>query len=124
MNILNSGYFYVSLTIAFTVMGQLLIKVGVARAIATLTGPPSLARLVSGALLQPAVIGGLACAFLAAIAWFPAISRLPISIAYPFMALPIVLVLLLAPFCFGEQVGLNQWLGIVFVSAGLWLATR
>lgn len=124
MNILKSGYFYISLTISFTVMGQLLIKMGVARVFASFTDPPSVARLVSRAFFQPAVVGGLVCAFFAAIAWFPAIARLPISIAYPFMALPIVLVLLLAPVCFGEQVGLNQWLGIVFVAAGLWLSTR
>jgi drug/metabolite transporter (DMT)-like permease len=124
MSIVRSGYFYILVTVVFTVIGQLLVKVGVARVFASFHQPPSFVRLIGASILHPAVLGGLGCAFVAAIAWFPAISRLPISTAYPFMALPIVLVLLLSPLCFGEHVGLNQWLGILVVSFGLWLASR
>ena len=124
MNIARSGYFFILVTVVCTVIGQLLVKAGVARVFASFSDPPSLARLITASIFHPAVFGGLCCAFVAAIAWFPAISRLPISTAYPFMALPIVLVLLLSPLCFGEHVGLNQWLGILVVSFGLWLAAR
>lgn len=124
MNLLKSGYFYISITIAFTVIGQLLVKAGMSRVTASFNGSPKLASLVMAGLLQPAVIAGLGCAFVAAVAWLPAISRLSISVAYPFMALPIVLVLLLAPLCFGERVLVYQWIGVSFVSLGLWLASR
>ena len=124
MNLLKSGYFYILITITFTVIGQLLIKAGIAKVTSSFNHPPRLAQLVSGGLLQPIVLCGLICAFVAAVAWFPAVSRLPLSVAYPFMALPIVLVLLLTPVCFGERVMINQWLGVIIVSFGLWMAAR
>jgi drug/metabolite transporter (DMT)-like permease len=124
MNVIRSGYLYIFVTIAFTVIGQLLVKTGVSKVFASFDGAPSLSRLIVSALLNPAVIGGLVCAFIAAVSWFPAVSKLPISVAYPFMALPIVLVLFLAPLCFGERVSPNQWVGVIIVSLGLWLAAR
>jgi drug/metabolite transporter (DMT)-like permease len=124
MNLLKSGYFYIFVTITFTVIGQLLIKAGMMRVTSSFSKAPRLVPLIVGGLLQPIVLSGLACAFLAAVAWFPAVSRLPMSVAYPFMALPIVLVLLLTPLCFGERVTLNQWLGVCIVSLGLWVAAR
>jgi len=124
MNPLKSGYFYIFVTIAFTVMGQLLIKAGMSRVTASFNQTPRLIPLITAGLLQPIVLTGLLCAFIAAVAWFPAISRLPISVAYPFMALPIVLVLLLTPIWFGERVTMNQWLGVCIVSFGLWITAR
>ncbi len=124
MRLLKSGYFYIFVTITFTVMGQLLIKAGMSKVTASFNQTPRLVALITGGLLHPIVLAGLVCAFVAAIAWFPAVSRLPISVAYPFMALPIMLVLVLAPACFGERVTVNQWLGVLIVSLGLWVGAR
>lgn len=124
MKPVNPGYLYIFITIILTVLGQLLVKLGMSRVAGSFEGLPRLSVLIRAGFLQPAVVAGLACAVLAAVAWFPAISRLPISVAYPFMALPIVLVLSLAPILFGEKVALNQWLGVVVVSLGLWLGAR
>ncbi len=121
---INVGYIFISFTIILTVIGQLLVKLGMSQVTDSFDHIPRLSVLVRASFAQPAVLAGLACAVLAAVAWFPAVSRLPISAAYPFMALPIVLVLLLAPICFGERVSLNQWLGVAVVSFGLWLGTR
>jgi drug/metabolite transporter (DMT)-like permease len=124
MNHLKSGYLYIFVTIFFTVVGQLLVKAGIARVLASFSEPPPVERLIIAAFLHPAVVAGLGCAFIAAVAWLAAVSHLPISVAYPFMALPIVLVLCLSPLCFGERVTMNQWLGVGIVSFGLWLAAH
>jgi drug/metabolite transporter (DMT)-like permease len=120
----NSGYLFIFITITFTVIGQLLVKAGMSRVAASSDHFSKWSSVIVAGFLQPAVVGGLACAVLAAMAWFPALMRLPISVAYPFMALPIVLVLLLAPLCFGERVTFNQWMGVMVVSLGLWLGAR
>lgn len=124
MKAINSGYFYILVTITFTVIGQLLVKAGMLRVASSLSQSPPFLSMVFTAFLESLVVAGLACAVLAAVSWFPAVARLPISIAYPFMALSIVLVLALAPICFGERVSLNQWIGVILVSCGLWLATH
>lgn len=124
MNSATSGHVYIALTITFTVLGQLLVKAGMTKAASSNISSPGVGSLIMAGFLQVQVLAGLVCALLAAVAWFPAISRLPISVAYPFMALPIVLVLFLAPMCFGEKVALNQWFGVIIVSFGLWVAAR
>lgn len=120
----NTGYLFVFITITFTVFGQLLVKAGMSKVAASLEHSSRWSSVITAGFLQPAVLAGLACAVIAALAWFPALMRLPISIAYPFMALPIVLVLLLAPLVFGERVTLYQWIGVFVVSFGLWLGAR
>lgn len=124
MKNVNAGYLYIFVTITFTVIGQLLVKLGMSRVASSFGHVPKLSSVIAAGFLQPAVIAGLGCAALAAVAWFPAISRLPISVAYPFMALPIVLVLLLAPICFSERVTVNQWIGVIVVTLGLWWGSR
>ena len=124
MRVINSGYLYILLTVTFTVIGQLLVKAGMLRVTSSFNQSPQFLSMVLGAFSEPLVMSGLACAVLAAVSWFPAVARLPISIAYPFMAFSIVLVLALAPICFGERVTVNQWIGVILVSCGLWLATQ
>jgi len=124
MKTTNSGYAYIMVTVTFTVIGQLLVKAGMLRVTSSLSQGSQFLPIIRTAFLEPLVVSGLACAVLAAVSWFPAVARLPISIAYPFMALSIVLVLALAPICFSERVSVNQWIGVILVSGGLWLATR
>ena len=124
MKHINTGYLYIGLTITFTVLGQLLVKAGMSKVAASHDQFSRWSSVITAGFLQPAVVAGLACAVVAAMAWFPALMRLPISVAYPFMALPIVLVLLLAPLFFAERVTINQWMGVAVVSFGLWLGAR
>ena len=62
--------------------------------------PPQLVPLVAVAQPDSGVLTGLAHALTAAVAWFPPVSCLPISIVYPFVALWMGLILLLAPLSF------------------------
>lgn len=124
MTLLKSGYFYLLLTIVFTVTGQLVMKWGVSRLGQGPQDLPGGVKFIISALLHPGVMGGLLCAFAAAVSWMLVLPKLPLSVAYPFMALPIVLVLALTPVFFRETVTLNQWLGVGVVALGLWVTTR
>ena len=116
------GFIFVALTIAFTVAGQLLVKLGMRVVSAGMDGV--MLHLVGRALTNWQVLGGLACAGVAAICWMLALSRLDLSLAYPFMGLAIVLVLAISPVILREQVSLMRWLGVLAVCLGLWLAAR
>lgn len=120
----RSGLVFIALTIALTVAGQLLVKLGmtqIGRAPADLTALP---MFFLKAAFNPANFLGLSSAVLAALCWMGALSRCNLSFAYPFMALAIVLVLALAPVVFGEHVTLRQWVGVALVTAGLWIAAQ
>ncbi|MGN2254225.1 EamA family transporter [Frateuria sp. GZRe12] len=111
------SYLFVALTIAFTVYGQLVLKWQ------TSLAPPStqghLVAYVVAMLLRPWVLSGLAAAFLASACWIAAVSRLPLSKAYPFMALNFVLVAVLAVPFFGEPLSIPKLTGLGLVVAGL-----
>jgi multidrug transporter EmrE-like cation transporter len=118
------AYALIALTIAFTVVGQLLVKYGtrqVGSFPAALDGAPT---FLLRALTNPGILLGLASAAIAAIAWIGAVSLTDISFAYPFMGLAIVLVLVLAPLVFGETVSLWRWLGVALVCLGITIAAR
>ena len=117
------GLAAIALTVLFTVIGQILVKQGMV----CVGAPPP--RLLSWpgfairAFTNPRVAGGLASAVVAAFCWVVAVSKTPLSLAYPFMGLAIVLVLLLSGALLSEHVQWNQWLGVVMVCLGLWLAS-
>ena len=117
-------YVLIAATIGFTVAGQLLLKAGMLQ----VGGMPAQMKAVPGFALRTLtnlkVVGGLALAVLAALAWMGVVSLSDISFAYPFMALAIVLVLALSGILFGETVPLTRWLGVVIVCLGLVIAAR
>ena len=111
---------FILLTVAFTVIGQLLIKQGMLEVGASPTQVAMLPRFAYRNQLK--VLIGLACAVAAALSWIVAISRSDLSFAYPFMGLAIVPVL--SERLFGENAPINRWLGVLIVCLGLLIATR
>ncbi|HEY0915463.1 MAG TPA: EamA family transporter, partial [Solimonas sp.] len=63
-------------------------------------------------------------AFLASLCWMMAISRLPLSKAYPFMAINFLLVGLLAIPLFGEALTRPKIVGLVVVVVGLSILSK
>ena len=115
---------FIFLTIALTVAGQLLVKQGMLAVGKAPNDPKALPVFLLRAAFHPAVFFGLSSAVLAAFCWMGALSKCDLSFAYPFMALAIVLVLVLTPALFGEQVTARQWFGVALVCVGLWFASR
>jgi multidrug transporter EmrE-like cation transporter len=115
------GYFLVALTIILTVLGQFLIKwqAGSAGQIPA----DSHGRIVFTLelLTRPWIIVGLASAFLASICWMLAMTKLPLSNAYPFTAATFVLVVLGGAWLFSEPITLGKLLGVGLIVAGVML---
>lgn len=114
-----SGYLYIAATIALTVYGQIVIKSQVSKAGAMPFAPVEKVYFLGGLLLNPWVMSGFAAAFLASLFWMAALSRFPLSYAYPFMSLSFVGVLLLSATVFAESITLAKALGMVFLVLGL-----
>ena len=112
------------LTVLFSVAGQMLIKQGVLQVGVSPTTIGGLPAFLWRAFSDLHVILGLTCALLAAAAWVTALARTDLSLAYPFMGLTIVLVLVLSGIAFNERVPVTRWLGAIVVCFGIWLASR
>ena len=116
------AYLFIALTIALTVYGQLVLKwqVGLHPPLIS----PLTARGVATLLLNPWVISAFAAAFAASICWMGAISRLPLSKAYPYMAINFLLVAVLATVLFKESMDSYKLAGTLIIVLGVVVLSR
>jgi drug/metabolite transporter (DMT)-like permease len=109
----------VAVTVALTIYGQLVVKWQVLRHGHLPPGLGAKVAFLATLLVNPWVLSALAGAFVAALAWMAALSKLELSQAYPFTATSFVLVLLLSAILFGESLTSAKIAGVALVIAGL-----
>lgn len=73
---------------------------------------------------EPHILGGLACYVVSVVVWILALSRVPVSIAYPVLSLGYVVVAVASWFLFGEALNALRITGIVVIIVGVYLITR
>jgi len=117
-------YFWLLLTVALTVYGQLAFKwrIDVAGEFPAATGE----RLEYGLRLaiDPWVISVVVAVALGSITYAAALSRAELSFAYPFMSLSFVAVLLLSGLIFGESVTPAKVVGVALIVAGVLVGSQ
>lgn len=113
------GYVFVLLTVLLTAAGQLLIKWQVDQAATVPASPFAQIAYVLALLGRPWVLIGLAMAFAASLSWMLALTRLPLSAAYPFTALALVTVVAASAWLFGEPVSALRLIGLVAICVGV-----
>ena len=97
--------------------GQLMLKHGMQLATARVRG--SGGSLVIAAATTPWVLLGLVVFAVSAVAWLAALSRVPLSLAYPFNALGYLVILTASILVLHERANLLTWAGTVLVVSGL-----
>jgi len=73
---------------------------------------------------QPYIMGGMACYAVSLVVWIMALSRVPVSIAYPMLSIGYVINAFVAHHWFGEALASQKLLGIGFIVIGVWLVAR
>jgi small multidrug resistance pump len=96
------------------ICGQLLLKAGAARSSGSIIAQ----------LFTPLSVFGFGLYFISAVAYIYALRKLPVSVAFPSVALSYPIVALLAYWTAGEQLGLNRMIGIGLVVVGVALINR
>jgi len=109
----------VAVTVVLTIYGQIVVKWQVLRHGHLPPGLHAKAAFLVAILINPWVLSALAGAFVAALAWMAALSKLELSQAYPFTAMSFVLVLVLSAVLFGESLTSAKIAGVLLVVAGL-----
>jgi len=101
--------------------GQVLLKHGMetARRRAESGAATGHGSLVVAAATSPWVLGGLAIFAISAVAWLTTLSRLPLSIAYPFNALGYLAILTASVVVLNEKANVWTWVGTSLVVTGL-----
>lgn len=104
--------------LAFAILiaaGQLLFK-RTAQGISDVNGTVAIVQRI---MFDPYFIAATTMYLSATFLWIFALREIPLSSAYPFMALAFVLVPAGAMFFFGESLGLRYFIGLALILAGI-----
>ena len=73
---------------------------------------------------SPFVLGGMACYAVSLVVWILALSRVPVSVAYPMLSIGYVVNAVAAWMLFGESLAAQKLVGIGFIVVGVLLVAR
>ena len=121
----SSSLTLILLSVGCGVAGQLTLKIGMGHV--GHIGAEALAQPLATALrvlTNPLVVGGLGLYALGAAFWLTVLSRVPLSFAYPILALSYAFTPILAWAILGEPVPSLRWLGIATICLGVVLVSR
>ena len=81
--------------------------------------PAGISGLMTAALRSPWLLTGICLHILALALWVMGLRQVELSIAYPFIALGLVLVTLLSWSVLGEPLVATHWVGMGLITAGV-----
>ena len=73
---------------------------------------------------QPFIMGGMACYAISLVVWIMALSRVPVSIAYPMLSIGYVINAFIAHFWFSEVLAAQKLVGIGIIVVGVFIVAR
>jgi len=119
------AWVYVATTIVLTVYTQLIVKWQVLRHGAFPSSLRGKVDFFAHLLINPWIISVIAAAFLAALSWMAAMSRLPLSRSYPVLVgITFVLVVFVGALVFEESITTPKVAGAVLILAGRIIASH
>ena len=74
--------------------------------------------------IEPHILGGLACYVVSVVVWVVALSRVPVSIAYPMLSIGYVVNAVAAYYLLGESVTPMRLVGIGIIIVGVFMVAR
>lgn len=118
VSLVSLGLLVVS--VCFAVAGQLTLKTAMDRVGriggAEMSAP---ADTLLRAAKEPYLWVGLGLFGISALFWLVVLSRVPLSVAYPFVGLSYVVIVAFARFVLHEHVPLLRWIGVALVVSGI-----
>lgn len=103
---------------------QLLLKAGTNRIGEFAFALDNLVPIGSRLASSPFILGGLACYVVSVVVWILALSRVPVSIAYPMLSVGYIVNAVAAWMLFGESLTAQKLVGIGFIVVGVYLVAR
>ena len=103
---------------------QLLLKAGTNRIGEFAFSLENLAPIGAKVATNQSILAGLACYDVSVVVWIMALSRVPVSVAYPMLSIGYVVNAIAAWALFGESLAMQKLVGIGFIVIGVFLVAR
>jgi len=113
-----SLYLNLSISIITSVFAQLSMKYGM------MTGFRGV-NLISPSLififLNPYILSGIILYLISMFFWINVLSKIDLSVAYPFVSIGVILTVILASITLSENIPVQRWIGIFIILFGVYL---
>ena len=103
---------------------QLLLKAGTNRVGEFAFSWENIVPIGAKLALNPPILAGLGCYVVSVVVWILALSRVPVSVAYPMLSVGYIVNAIAAHYLFGEAITVTRWSGIGFIVVGVWLVAK
>lgn len=120
----TASFVYVLLTILLTVYGQIILKWRIEQNATSFDSFADRLKFLFTLFSDRWVLSAFVAAFLASISWIVALTRLNLSLAYPFMSLSFILVALLSGVFLKEPVSWKQIVGLFIIIIGIVISSQ
>jgi multidrug transporter EmrE-like cation transporter len=114
----------VMLGVLLNAAAQLLLKAGTNRVGEFAFSADNILPIGIKLAASPPILAGLACYVVSVVVWILALSRVPVSIAYPMLSVGYIVNAVGAWLLFGESITAQKLVGIGFIIVGVWLVAR
>jgi multidrug transporter EmrE-like cation transporter len=114
----------VMLGVLLNAAAQLLLKAGTNRVGEFAFSMENLVPIGMKLVLNPPIIAGLGCYVVSVVVWIMALSRVPVSVAYPMLSVGYIVNAVAAWLLFGESLTAQKLVGIGFICVGVYLVAR
>ncbi|MFN2586708.1 MAG: EamA family transporter [Actinomycetota bacterium] len=110
----------VVISVGFAVAGQLTLKAAMDH-IGRIGGAEVAAPVetIGKAIREPRLWAGLTLFGISSVFWLVVLSRVPLSVAYPFVGISYIFVVAFARFVLHESVPATRWIGVAVVALGI-----
>ena len=105
-------------------VAQLLLKAGTNRVGEFAFTLENIAPVGAKIATSPHIIAGIGCYVVSVVVWILALSRVPVSVAYPMLSVGYIVNAVAAWMLFGESLTAQKLVGIGFIVIGVWLVAR
>jgi len=103
---------------------QLLLKAGTNRVGEFAFSADNIVPIGIKLATSPPIVAGLACYVVSVAVWILALSRVPVSVAYPMLSVGYIVNAVGAWLLFGESITAQKLVGIAFIIVGVYLVAR
>jgi len=112
---------FVLLSVLLSAGSQVLLKIGMTGegVKSALTDTKDPLRILLAIAHSPWVLLGLGCFGLSALVWLFVLAKIPLSSAYPFVALGIAITVVAGRLMFGEPISALKLIGVCVILAGI-----
>lgn len=121
---LMKGYLYILGSISFTVYGQLVLKWRISQKGALPVDSTDAILFLFKLFLDPFIVSGFASAFVASLFWMAAMTKFPVSYAYPFTSISFGMVLIFSAIFLGEPITTAKIAGLAIIIVGIVVAAQ